>query len=65
MGVSSVVAGQAPDSDRPAPVPARVSQKMMTRWKSSLLTPVKPIFAKEGYGTVVDFMASGGGVARR
>ncbi|HEY3444156.1 MAG TPA: hypothetical protein VGK29_25625 [Paludibaculum sp.] len=54
-----VFASQELDFHGTARVQARVSQMMMTRWKSWLLKPVDPYFAKEGYGTVVDFKIGG------
>lgn len=51
--------GQELDFHGTARVTARVSQMMLTRWKRWLLKPVDPFFAKDGYGTVVDFKISG------
>lgn len=59
MAGAFVFAGQELDFKGTARVHARVSQMMMTRWKSWLLKPVDPLFAKEGYGTVVDFKIGG------
>lgn len=54
-----VFARQELDFHGTARVQARLSQMMMTRWKRWLLKPVDPYFAKEGYGTVVDFKIGG------
>ena len=54
-----VFAGQEMDFHGKARVQARVSQMMMTEWKRWLLKPVDPYFAKDGYGTVVDFKVGG------
>jgi len=59
MAGAFVFAGQDLDFHGTARVHARVSQMMMSRWKSWLLKPVDPFFAKEGYGTVVDFKIGG------
>ena len=59
MAGTFVFAGQELDFRGTARVTARVSQMMMTQWKRWALKAVDPYFAKDGYGTVVDFKISG------